>query len=310
MVTTKDSISRQSIFEKASAKLRQDFDELYSVPHSALKGAEAEKILRSFLNNHLPKRFSAGSGFIIDPRDKISRQTDVVVYDAINCPVYRASEEAAIFPSTNVAAVVEVKSKLNKNELISAFNNIQETKSLAKYKPPRTPFLINCQTMGCLFAFDSSISLEKASDHYFDLIRKHGIGRHIDLIVVLDKGLIMLSANINEQPGWNPLVVEEMPEGPHAEGMHIAVSISKFGQDSLDSFLRFLLAHLSFFHQRMEHPGFNWEKTASKGQAILRYLTTITNEKDPQLRELKLKQYAEVVQKQFAKSPYPNVDNR
>ena len=125
MVTMKDSISRQSIFEKASAKLRQDFDELYSVPHSALKGAEAEKIIRSFLNNHLPKRFSAGSGFIIDPSDKISRQTDVVVYDAINCPVYRASEEAAIFPSTNVAAVVEVKSKLNKDELISAFNNIE-----------------------------------------------------------------------------------------------------------------------------------------------------------------------------------------
>ena len=210
MATMKDSISRQSIFAKASAKLRQDFDELYNVPHSALKGTEAEKIIRSFLSNHLPKRFSAGSGFIIDPSDKISRQTDVVVYDAINCPVYRASEEAAIFPSTNVAAVVEVKSKLNKEELISAFNNIQETKSLAKYKPPQTPYLINCQTMGCLFAFDSSISLEKASAHYFDLIRTHGIGHHIDLIVVLDKGIIMLYTNVNEQLGWNPLVIEEM----------------------------------------------------------------------------------------------------
>lgn len=305
----KDSISRQSIFAKASAKLRQDFDELYNVPHNALKGTEAEKIIRSFLSNHLPKRFSAGSGFIIDPSDKISRQTDVVVYDAINCPVYRASEEAAIFPSTNVAAVVEVKSELNKNELISAFNNIQETKRLSKYKPPQSPFLISCQTMGCLFAFDSSISLEKVSDHYFDLIRKHGIGHHIDLIVVLDKGLIMLSANVNELPGWSPLIVEEMPKGAHAEGTHIAVSISKYGQDSLDSFLRFLLAHLSFFHQRMEHPGFNWEKTASKGQVSLKYLTTITNEKDPKLRDLKLKQYAEVVRKEFAKSPLPNVDN-
>jgi hypothetical protein len=50
MVTMKEAISRKSIFENASAKLRQDFDELYSVPHSALKGAEAEKIIRSFLN--------------------------------------------------------------------------------------------------------------------------------------------------------------------------------------------------------------------------------------------------------------------
>ncbi len=138
---------------------------------------------------------------------------------------------------------------------------------------------------------------------------KHGIGHHIDLIVILDKGLIMLSAKANEQLGWSPLVVEEMPKGPHAEGMHIAVSISEFGKDSLDSFLRFLLVHLSIFHQRMEHPGFDWEKTASKGRSSLKYLTTITNEKDPKLRALKLKEYAEVVRKEFSKSPSPNVDN-
>ena len=302
----KDRVSRQSIFEKASTKLRQDFDELYNIPHSALKGSEAERIIRVFLNDHLPKRFSAGSGFIIDPNDKISKQTDVVVYDAINCPIYRASKDAAIFPSTNVAAVVEVKSKLNKDELISAFNNIQETKSLAKYRPPQSPFLVNCQTMGCLFAFDTSITLEKISDHYFDLIRTYGIGHHIDLIVVLDKGLIMLSAKVNEQLGWNPMVVEGMPKGSQAEGMHIAISSSAFGKDSLDSFLRFLLAHLSFFHNRMEHPGFNWQSTASKGQAILKYLTTVTNEKNPKLREIKLKQYADAVRKEFDKSPVPN----
>jgi hypothetical protein len=299
----KEAISRQSIFEKASAKLRQEFDELYSVPHAALKGAEAEEIVRKFLNDHLPKRFSAGSGFIIDPSDRISRQTDVVIYDAIHCPVYRASDDAAIFPSTNVAAVVEVKSVLTKDELISAFNNIQETKSLAKYKPSRTPFLINCQTMGCLFAFDTSISLEKVSEHYATLLRGNGIGHHIDLIVVLDKGIIMLSAKVNEQLGWNLLVIEEMPEGPQAEGMHVAVSASELGKDSLDSFLRFLLAHLAFFHERIEHPGFNWKRTDAKGQAFLRYLTTITNEKDPKLRDIKLKQYAEQIRKEFASKP-------
>jgi len=301
----KKVISRQSIFEKASAKLRQEFDELYSVPHAALKGAEAEKTIIDFLNDHLPKRFSAGSGFIIDPSDRISRQTDVVIYAAIHCPVYRASEDAAIFPSTNVAAVIEVKSVLSKDELNSAFNNIQETKSLAKYKPPRTPFLINCQTMGCLFAFDTSISLEKISEHYTTLLRKNGIGHHIDLIVVLDKGLIMLSAKVNEQLGWNPLVIEEIPEGPQAEGMHVAVSVSEFGKNSLDSFLRFLLAHLAFFHERIEHPGFDWKRTNSTGQVMLRYLTTITDEKDPTLRELKLKQYAEQVRKEFASKSTP-----
>jgi hypothetical protein len=52
---------------------------------------------------------SARAGFIIHHQDRISKQTDVVVYDALNCPVYRTSDYAGIFPADNVAAVVEVK---------------------------------------------------------------------------------------------------------------------------------------------------------------------------------------------------------
>jgi predicted dinucleotide-binding enzyme len=86
----------------------------------------------------LPKRFDVGSGFIIDGFDTVSKQTDVIVYDALNCPVYRASEDAAIFPSDNVAAVVEVKSRLDQEQLTSAFENILATKQLAKTLPPNS----------------------------------------------------------------------------------------------------------------------------------------------------------------------------
>ena len=108
MVTMKEAVSRQSIFELATQEGKTSY-ELYSVPHSALKGAEAGENHKKFLNTDLKKIFT-GLGLVIDPSDRISRQTDVVIYDAIHCPVYRASEEAAIFPSTNVAAVVEVNS--------------------------------------------------------------------------------------------------------------------------------------------------------------------------------------------------------
>lgn len=87
-------------------------------------------MVRIFLKAHLPQRFDVGAGFIIDPLDNVSKQSDVVIYDAYNCPVYRASEEAAIFPSDNVAAVVEVKSRLTRERLHDAFQNIASTKSL------------------------------------------------------------------------------------------------------------------------------------------------------------------------------------
>ncbi len=60
-------LTRQENFAQASKRLRQDFDELSIVPHSALRDGQAERLVRDSLNGHLPKRFSAGAGFIIDP---------------------------------------------------------------------------------------------------------------------------------------------------------------------------------------------------------------------------------------------------
>src|SRR5258708_17609650 len=143
-------ISRQQIFAQAAKKLRQDFRELSTVPHSALKGQEAEDLVRGFLVGHLPKRFDVGSGFIIDPDNSLSKQSDVIIYDAYNCPVYRVSDNAAIFPSDNVAAVVEVKARLDKEKLSEAFENIAPVKSLAKSEMPDLQG--RTQTVGCVFA--------------------------------------------------------------------------------------------------------------------------------------------------------------
>ncbi len=76
-------LSRNAIFQMAAQKLRQDFSALGVVPHRGLKGDEATQLVRDFLNDHLPKRFAAGSGFIIDKLDNVSRQTDAVIYDAM-----------------------------------------------------------------------------------------------------------------------------------------------------------------------------------------------------------------------------------
>jgi hypothetical protein len=149
-------VTRQQIFAQAAKKLRQDFDELSTVPHAGLKGHEAEDIVRKFLKGHIPARFDVGSGFVIDNLDNISKQTDLIIYDALNCPMYRASDNAAIIPSDNVAAVIEVKSRLDKQSMEEAFDNIREVKGLAKTKPPDIPILVATQTYCGLFAFSTS----------------------------------------------------------------------------------------------------------------------------------------------------------
>jgi hypothetical protein len=159
----------------------------------------------------LPKRFDVGAGFIIDRLDNVSKQTDVIIYDALNCPVYRASQDAGVFPSDNVAATVEVKSCLDKDQLFAAFENILATKRLAKTPPPEFPGFITAQTMGCVFAFKSSITFEKICEHYTELLRTRGIGNHIDIILVLDKGIVMVWSKPPMFNKWGDIFTKESP---------------------------------------------------------------------------------------------------
>lgn len=294
---------RDEIFAQAAKKLRSEFEELSVVPHNALKGHEAEDIIRKFLESHIPKRFSVGAGFILDPLGNISPQTDVIIYDAFNCPVYRASDEASIFPSNNVSVVIEVKSSLDKKELEDAWEKIAAIKGLTKTSPAEGPLL--AQTAGVLFAFDSKLTLTKLSEHYRNQFVTKGIGRHIDYVVVLDKGIITLAAKLPGVDGWSPIILEGLG-GSQAEGTHLAVSVSQFDEYTLDGFFRLLLTHLTLFRGIVDHPGFQFgEMPIKKKQQMLSYLTSITVEADPEIRDLKLKKYKKHVEEEFGKSPMP-----
>ena len=285
--------TRDTIFKLAAAKLRQEFLSLGAVPHRGVKGDEATRLVKLFLNEHLPKRFSAGSGFILDRNDKISKQTDVVIYDAMHCPVYRASDDAAIFPADNVAAVVEVKSTIDGGKLAEAFANIAAAKSLAKTRQPETPWLVNAQTYGCVFAFESAVSIDTLAEHYERLLRQEGLGRHPDVVVVLDQAVITLAAKPRGHD-WSVCTFEG-PAGPVSEGSHLAVATLQIGQDSLDGFLRLLLAHLIFFRGIVDHPGFG-----QPGQQMkLSYLSSITWEQDPSRKKARLKEYRDEVVQEF-----------
>lgn len=123
----------QELISEAGNHLRHEFESIKnSNPHYAERGAEAEIILANFLNSHLPKRFAAGSGIVIDHQNNFSSQTDVIIYDAINSPVYRKGERVLILPNDNVASVIEVKSSLCKSQLEDAAQKIASVKKLTK----------------------------------------------------------------------------------------------------------------------------------------------------------------------------------
>ena len=250
--------TRKRIFELAAAQLRQDFLTLGVVPDSGARGGEAEQLVRSFLKQHIPRRFDVTSGFILDQRDPVSRQTDVIVYDALNCPTYRASETAAVLPANNVAAVVEVKSTLDASELHDAFDKIESVKSLAKHRGPDDSPL-TAQTHGSVFAFKSSVSLDALAETYRKRFITKGIGHHAGVICVLDQGIITPLARLAGLTHWGGIFWEGMG-GHQGEGTHLGVGVHQLGTAPLDAYLRLVLAQLTLFRSFVDHPGFKWSE--------------------------------------------------
>jgi len=240
----------------ASRKMRADFEDARNnLPHKGQAGGKGEEILRSFLNEHLPGRFKATDGFIIDNKNQISGHMDVIIYDVFNCPIYRTSKHGMIIPNDNVASVFEVKFVLTSSLLVSALNKINEAKNLHKtpltqYHPP-AEFIT---TYGVIFAFESQLNFEKVFTYLRgNLTESNPLHNSCSMIVVLDNGIFITCIELPDstRAACNFQNVSICPVGTK-----VGFAYFELGAHALDFMLRHLLLHLTFFRHRVDHPGF------------------------------------------------------
>lgn len=251
--------SRETIFRDAALRMRADFEDARNnVPHRGEAGGEGEVIRRNFLNDHMPLRFRASNGFVIDREDKISGHTDVVLYDALNCPVYRTSERGMIIPNDNVAAVFEVKFQLTTTLLRSALQKIHELKRLKKtpFDPSRHQPGDQRATYGVIFAFDCDVKYQTVIDIWHkELTEITPLHNSCNLIVILDRGMF---AACMEVPGHGPAPADIQGISPAPIGTRLGLTYLDYRKRTLDSMMRMLLGHLTFFRHRIDHPGFDF----------------------------------------------------
>ncbi len=265
-----------SLLTEAAKKLRREFELIRATnPHAGDKGEETEEILREFLNHHLPQRFRAAEGIIIDNANQISRQTDVIVYDALASPVYRYSKKTLILPVDTVAAVIEVKSRLNKPDLEDAYKKIASCKSLKKRpiseadQPATGSKLRAAGTFGVVFGFASDTSLATLAAHTEELNKKYDWRLWPNMILVLDKGVINYCIQF---PGEGlsgdlmPIDSDDFLIPP----FYIHSVLREDGIFSLNRFFTILLSHLTFYPRRLSTPPFEviLEGTAKEGVII------------------------------------------
>ena len=253
---SENPISLDEIISSAGRQLREEFAEIQKCnPHAAERGSEAEETLKEFLTKKLPRRFDVASGIVIGGENQISRQTDVIIYDAMNSPVYRTGTRVQILPRDNVACVIEVKSKLNKDELKDAAAKIAEVKKIKATpicgadQPVTFSQIITTNVPECVFAFDSYTTMETLAENLKEINNAQDSSLWVDHVVVLDKGFIgyAFQSIFQKDPmGWTGGASGDDFMIPP---LYLNLVQLDMGERALHHFFIRLMTHLTFFRK-------------------------------------------------------------
>ena len=88
--------------------------------HRLTKGELRELFVTNLLSPFLTKQFDIGSGIVINQKEEQSDQTDMIIYDNRILPPFIKEQHIGVYPAESVVGVIEVKTNLSKNALLSA----------------------------------------------------------------------------------------------------------------------------------------------------------------------------------------------
>ncbi|MFD5635041.1 DUF6602 domain-containing protein [Streptomyces sp. NPDC127077] len=187
------------ILSSVAKRMHADFDQSRNFSHNGEAGTSRETLVRQFLDSYLPLHVEAvHNAEIVTAAGETSPQCDIVL-TARGTPPFTMLNGYRILPNECVYGVVEVKTKLDKEQLIDACNKISKLRRMSKdsYRP--TPGLIPRKTLahgkvydffptsGIIVAFDS-LKLETIGKHLMEWCQTRPPAEWPDSVWVLGKG--------------------------------------------------------------------------------------------------------------------------
>lgn len=97
--------------------------------HWGEDGRYKEVLLKECLRNHLPANIRIGSGFVVGTNSAVTRQIDIILY-ANNCPLLFQKSDFIIAPKEAVLGIIEVKTKLDLNNLKETIDHASENRRI------------------------------------------------------------------------------------------------------------------------------------------------------------------------------------
>lgn len=139
------------------------------IEHNPTRGGLAENVLRELVREFLPHRWGIGSGFLMLPGDRVSRQMDLLVYDLLSSTALYRDADLVVLSPEMTRATVEVKSNPNGRDFADALASIESVKALSP------------ATFGAIFSYDSfgPDALEEYLRAYVGRTRRAGLDRQL-----------------------------------------------------------------------------------------------------------------------------------
>lgn len=134
---TEDRNFLDHYFESVYNKLEADallFNR--ELPHTSLVGSENENVIAEVIRQFLPPKYGVEvNALVLDRFGKVSRQSDIVIFDAER----QASFFRKVYPVEMVYAVIEVKTSMSSAEAKSTVDNLASVSEL-EFRPALTPY--------------------------------------------------------------------------------------------------------------------------------------------------------------------------
>jgi hypothetical protein len=100
--------------------------------HPGERGRNNEQVLATFLESHLPHRYTVSTGKVMSATGEESGQVDVIVHDRFETPELELGRAWRLIPIESVYAVISVKTTLDRGELRDSMTSIEKVRSLRR----------------------------------------------------------------------------------------------------------------------------------------------------------------------------------
>ncbi len=182
------TIADDDYFQSMSKELDSKLGRINSLiaGHPVEKGRYHEYILKDLIGNFLPRGYSVKTGFIYVDDEHISPQIDLMIIDEGQPPCILAQYDdfAIVYPEA-VCCVIEVKTKLRKDDFADAVKKIKDIKELSNYNNPSSEMI-----GGLVFGFDSTRLTPRVLDLWYKSIATRPFYQYPEAILSHRHGLI------------------------------------------------------------------------------------------------------------------------